>query len=77
MNEKNSKVASNVSEVNQAEEKLQQKVELTVGDLKVMVNIIEVVTARGGFRAPELKGIGEYFEKVSALIPTEETPSSQ
>jgi hypothetical protein len=75
MSEDNSNVESTVSEV--SEGKLEQKVELTVGDLKVMVNIIEVVTARGGFRAPELKGVGEFFEKVSALIPKEETPSPQ
>ena len=41
-----------------------------------MVNIIEAVTARGGFRAPELKGIGEYFEKISGMIPKEATPNT-
>ena len=60
-------VQSNVSEVN--DERLQQKVEVTVGDLQVVVNIIEVATQRGAFRAPELKGVGEFFEKVSGLIP--------
>ena len=53
-----SNVTSNVSEVN---EKLNETVEVTVGDIQIMVNIIEAVTARGGFRAPELKGIGEFF----------------
>lgn len=67
MAEENSNVSSSVSEV--SEEKMKQPVEVTVGDIQVMVNIIEAVTARGGFRAPELKGIGEYFEKISALIP--------
>tara|TARA_B100000767_G_C19704301_1_gene509803 strand:- start:24 stop:251 length:228 start_codon:yes stop_codon:yes gene_type:complete len=75
MSEVNSNVESTVSEVNQ--ERLQQKVEVTVGDLQVMVNIIEAVTARGGFRAPELKGIGEYFEKITALLPKEEKSSPQ
>ena len=77
MSEDNSNVESTVSEVNQNEERLSQKVEVTAGDLQVMVNIIEAVTARGGFRAPELKGIGEYFEKISALIPKEEKTSPQ
>lgn len=77
MSEDNSNVASTVSEVNPNEERLQQKVEVTVGDIQVMVNIIEAVTARGGFRAPELKGVGEYFEKISALIPKEEKTSPQ
>tara|TARA_B100000902_G_scaffold292551_1_gene278973 strand:- start:749 stop:976 length:228 start_codon:yes stop_codon:yes gene_type:complete len=61
-----SNVTSNVSEVN---EKLNETVEVTVGDIQVMVNIIEAVTARGGFRAPELKGIGEFFEKLSGMLP--------
>ena len=67
----NSNVESKVSEVN--EERLQQKVEVTVGDLQVVVNIIEAATQRGAFRAPELKGVGEFFEKVSSLIPKENT----
>lgn len=61
-----SNVTSNVSEVN---EKLNETVEVTVGDIQVMVNIIEAVTARGAFRAPELKGIGEFFEKLSGMLP--------
>ena len=61
-----SNVTSNVAEVN---EKLNETVEVTVGDIQIMVNIIEAVTARGGFRAPELKGIGEFFEKLSGLLP--------
>ena len=80
MSEGDSNVGSTVSEVNVNEEILSQKVEVTVGDLQVMVNIIEAVTARCGFRAPELKGIGEYFEKISGMIPKElksNTTSSQ
>jgi len=68
---------SEVNEVNEVNEKLQQKVEVTLGDIQVMVNIIEAVTARGGFRAPELKGIGEFFEKLSKMIPKETTPTTQ
>lgn len=75
MSEDNSNVNSAVSEV--SEEVSQQKVEVTVGDLQVMVNIIEAVTARGGFRAPELKGVGEYFEKIYKMIPKENTQQSQ
>jgi hypothetical protein len=75
MSEDNNNVNSAVSEV--SEEVSQQKVEVTVGDLQVMVNIIEAVTARGGFRAPELKGVGEYFEKISKMIPKENTQQSQ
>ena len=76
MSEDNSNIGSTFSEVNENEERLTQKVEVTVGDLQIMVNIIEAVTARGGFRAPELKGIGEYFEKISGMIPKEATPNT-
>tara|TARA_B110000285_G_C15036555_1_gene569591 strand:+ start:52 stop:273 length:222 start_codon:yes stop_codon:yes gene_type:complete len=68
-----SEVKSEVSEVSGNEERLQQKVEVTVGDLQVFVNIIEATTQRGAFRAPELKGVGEFFERISALIPKETT----
>ena len=71
MAEENSNVNSSVSEV--SDEQMMQPVEVTVGDIRVMINIIEAVTARGGFRAPELKGIGEYFEKISALVPNEKS----
>lgn len=64
-------VQSNVSEV--ADERLQQKVEVTVGDLQIVANIIEVATQRGAFRAPELKGVGEFFEKISGLIPKDKS----
>lgn len=53
--------------------KSQEKVEVSVTDLQVVVNIIEVSTQRGAFRAPELKGIGEFFEKISGLIPKEKS----
>jgi hypothetical protein len=64
-------ISESVSEIAAAEkeERLAQKVELTVGDLQVFVNIIEATTQRGAFRAPELKGVGEFFEKISGLIP--------
>ena len=75
-----SEVNSSVSEISPEEQKvldeqnkLSQKVELTVGDLKIFVNIIEATTQRGAFRAPELKGVGEFFEKISGLIPKDKS----
>lgn len=67
MAEDNSNVESNVSEVNDS--KFKQPVEVTLGDVQVIVNIIEAASQRGTFRAPELKGIGEFFERMNALIP--------
>lgn len=75
MAENNSNVESKVSEVN--EERLKQPVEVTVGDLQVVANIIEVATQRGAFRAAELKGVGEFFERVSGLINPKESPTSE
>ena len=65
-----SNVSSEVNEVNNtvAQEKLEQKVEVTIGDIQVIVNIIDVATQRGAFRAPELKGVGEFYEKMSQII---------
>lgn len=65
-----SNVSSEVKEVNNQEmqEKLAQKVEVTIGDIQVLINIIDVATQRGAFRAPELKGVGEYYEKMAQIL---------
>lgn len=65
-----SNVSSKVNEVNntEAQEKLAQTVEVTMGDIQVIVNIIDVATQRGAFRAPELKGVGEFYEKMNQII---------
>ena len=65
-----SNVSSEVNEVNNigAQEKLAQTVDVTMGDIQIMVNIIDVATQRGAFRAPELKGVGEFYEKMSQII---------
>ena len=65
-----SSVSSEVNEVNntEAQEKLAQTVEVTMGDIQVIVNIIDVATQRGAFRAPELKGVGEFYQKMSPII---------
>ena len=69
-------IQGEVSELSENELRLQKKVEVTVGDLQVIVNIIDVATQRGSFRAPELKGVGEFYEKISALIPPAPTSST-
>lgn len=68
-----SNVSSEVKEVNNQEmqEKMAQKVEVTMGDIQVFVNIIDVATQRGAFRAPELKGVGEFYEKMVQTISTQ------
>ena len=49
-------VQSNVSEV--ADERLQQKVEVTVGDLQVVANIIRSCYSERCFQSPRAKGVG-------------------
>ena len=50
-------IKTNVSDVK--EDKI---VEISSNDIQVMANIIDVATQRGGFRAPELKGVGEFMK---------------
>ncbi len=57
-------IKTNVSDV-----KEDKMVEISSNDIQVMANIIDVATQRGGFRAPELKGVGEFYEKLISLIP--------
>ena len=65
-------INSEINEIksNETQEKLKQKVEVTLGDIQVIANIIDVATQRGAFRAPELKGIGEYYEKIMGILST-------
>lgn len=65
-----SEVKSEVSEVNQegVQGRLDEQVNVSLGDVQVIVNIIDIATQRGAFRAPELKGVGEYYEKMTKLL---------
>tara|TARA_B100000214_G_scaffold98827_1_gene68820 strand:- start:208 stop:411 length:204 start_codon:yes stop_codon:yes gene_type:complete len=47
------------------------KATMNVGDIQTMITIIDLASQRGAFRAPELKSIGEYYEKLSSFIPKE------
>lgn len=41
---------------------------LSVSDIRLVRNIIEVSSTRGAFKANELKTVGEVFEKVDAFV---------
>lgn len=41
---------------------------LTLEELKLVKNIIEVSQARGAFRAEEMLPVGNFFAKVSKLV---------
>lgn len=42
--------------------------QLTPNDISNMINIIEVCSTRGAFRANELKNIGTLFEKMNGFL---------
>lgn len=42
--------------------------ELTINDLAALRNVIEVVTARGAFKANELSSVGILFDKLTTFL---------
>ena len=41
---------------------------ITVADLNLLKNIIDLASTRGAFRAAELKQIGEVYEKLATFL---------
>jgi hypothetical protein len=41
-------------------------------DVQIMLSVVNVVSARGGFKPTEFKPVGELFEKLSELTKNEE-----
>lgn len=41
---------------------------LTIADLNLVVQIIDIATQRGAFRAPELKMVGELYDKTQEFL---------
>ena len=41
---------------------------ITVADLNLLKNIIDLASTRGAFRAAEMKEIGEVYNKLSAFL---------
>jgi hypothetical protein len=54
------------------------KPSITVNDAHAVVNLIDVIAARGAFRGTELSAVGELRSKFSGVIKTEEAiPTGQ
>jgi len=53
---------------------------LTLNDLKLMAQVIKVVSARGAIQADEMSAVGNLYNKLAAFItaasPKEETPEA-
>ena len=46
----------------------QQEVEITLGDLSTILQVIDVVSTRGGFQGQELAGVGMLRNKLEAFL---------
>jgi hypothetical protein len=47
-----------------------QSTQLSITDLAVLKNIIDLACNRGAFRAPEMKAVGEVYDKLSTFLDT-------
>jgi len=58
-----------------------QNVNLSVSDLIMLQNIVQVACERGAFRAEEMSQIGQCYDRLSAWLaqmqPASEQPDSQ
>ena len=59
-------VSSTVEEINENKEPV--PVDFTDMDVKIVIQIMDVASARGCFRPAEMKGIGEFYEKLAKLV---------
>jgi hypothetical protein len=53
-----------------APEASQQSVDLTVQDLALMKNIIDLCSTRGAFKPAEMAAVGGVYNKLSAFLET-------
>jgi hypothetical protein len=44
--------------------------QLSITDLAVIKNIIDLACSRGAFRAPEMKSVGEVYDKLNLFLDT-------
>lgn len=47
---------------------MENNANLTVDDLQSIKQIIELASERGAFRAPELKAVGEVYQRLDAFL---------
>jgi hypothetical protein len=45
-----------------------ENTQITIADLDLLKNIIDLASTRGAFRAAEMKQVGEIYEKLSAFL---------
>jgi len=47
-----------------------QPTQLSITDLAVLKNIIDLAASRGAFRAAEMKAVGEAYDKLTVFLDT-------
>jgi len=59
----------------------QLQTNLSIGDIASLLQIVEVVSQRGAFRAEELSSVGALYDKVKAFVvastPAAEQPTEE
>lgn len=45
-----------------------EPVQLTLGDLQTVLNVVDLASSRGAFRGEELKTVGENYEKIKKFL---------
>lgn len=48
--------------------KTEEKVQLSLQDLQNVLVVVDTACQRGAFKAPEMKGIGELYERIDAYV---------
>lgn len=61
-------VEQNGAEAVNGEQQTAKGPELTLNDLAALRNMIEVVTARGAFKANELSSVGVLFDRLTVFL---------
>lgn len=50
------------------ETEVEDSVSIPLSDVKLVVNVIDVIAKRGGFAPADFKAVGELFEKLSVHL---------
>lgn len=57
-----------VEQVEEAVDAPQEDTSISLNDLQVLANIVDLATQRGAFRGNELSQVGAVFDKLSAFL---------
>ena len=61
-------VAEPIESATETEAPAQEDTSISLNDLQVLANIVDLATQRGAFRGNELSQVGAVFDKLSAFL---------